>query len=265
MTQEVAIITGAARGIGRAIAQNLAGAGYAVVINDVLSLTDTVNALTRTSAGTKAIAIEGDVLNASIRQKMVEAAQTAGPVAALVNNAFQEVRGSFLDLSDDDWMHTWSATFQSAVRMSRAVLPLMRARNQGSIVNVSSVHAVGAGEYFAPYDTAKAAMNALTRSLALEFGPDGIRVNAVMPGLIITERNRERWETQPDEYQAVQCAYPLRRAGHPEEVADVVGFLVSEAARFVTGAAIPVDGGLLAGLSETTALWMVQNREQHDV
>lgn len=255
MTAEVAIVTGASRGIGRAIAQRFAKDGYNLVINDVRNLADTGHALS--VEGRSVVAVEGDIRDASTLDKMVAAAQNVGPVAILVNNAFQEVRAPFLELSDADWTLTWSVTFQSAVMASRAILPLMCARNRGSIVNVSSIHAVGSGENFSPYDAAKAAMNALTRSLATEFGPKGIRVNAVMPGLVITERNRERWESQPKEYQAVLAAYPLRRAGHPDEVADVVGFLSSDEARFVTGVAIPVDGGLLAGLSETVAIHSV--------
>jgi 3-oxoacyl-[acyl-carrier protein] reductase len=254
MTKGTAVVTGVARGIGRRIAVRLAQEGYTIVGNDLLDMTRTMSECQKNGART--IAIKGDVTKSNTIQKMRNAVHELNlPLEALVNDAYGMVPGEFLKLTDNDWYKTWSSTFMSAVQTCRAFIPIMKLQKHGSIVNISSVNSLGAGQTdLASYDAAKSALNALTRSLAAKFGPFGIRVNAVTPGLILTEQMKNWFSSRKTQYQAACSAYSLRRAGQPEEVAEVVAFLASDAASFVTGALIPVDGGLLAELSETAVL-----------
>lgn len=250
---ECAIITGASRGIGLAIAAGLASDGYSVVLNDVRDLSRAYDVVT--SYGVEATVVQGDITDQNTVDTVVQSAVTNGKrPAVLVNNAFREVRDGFLELEPEDWFTTWNVSFFAVVKLCRAILPYMKKWGSGSIINVSSVHSLASGEGFSPYESAKSAINALTRSLAIEFGPFGIRANSVLPGLIITERNQDHWASHRDEMESVKYSYALRRPGQPEEVAALVSFLASGRASFITGVAIPVDGGLLAGLSEGAAI-----------
>lgn len=257
MDREIAVVTGGARGIGRAISVNLAHEGYTVIAVDIRK------AETHESVGPGVIhMVEADLTTTAGIDAVIHHVDQSGlPVSVLVNSAFREIRRPFTDLTDEDWRDTWNNSFMTAVEATRALIPRLRETGHGSIVNISSVHGLGAGYGVAPYEAAKAALLALTRSLALELGPMGIRVNAVLPGLIITERNYERWHNQPNDLAAVTWTYPLHRAGTPNEVANVVNFLVSEKASFVTGAGYLVDGGMMAALSEATALVIADHTE----
>lgn len=261
MSETIAVVTGAARGIGRAIAEVLARDGYVVVAVDVRDFD--LSAETAAAFNGRSIhPVIGDLTKSDTLQAVLsQIHQLDKPVAVLVNSAFRETRAPFMELTDQDWLDTWSHSFLTAVSMTRTLVPLMKAHGRGSIVNISSVHAMGSGYGVSPYDAAKAALSALTRSLALELGPDGIRVNAVLPGLIITERNHDRWFDHPNDLAAVRWTYPLRRPGTPEEVAEMVAFLASDRASFVTGANVLVDGGMMAALSEATALTIAEKAE----
>jgi len=193
------VISGAASGIGRAIALKLASQGYSLIINDLLDMNSVVTGAK--SFGVSVATVRGDItLPETIDQiaKVLKGQPFA--VSGLVTSVFQSDKGTTVELSDEAWMKTWSAIFFSAVSLCRAIIPFMLERGKGSIVNISSVHAVasGAGD-IGPYDSAKAAVNGFTRSLAVEFGPRGIRANAVMPGMIVVERNAEWWHSHKKE------------------------------------------------------------------
>jgi len=256
----VAIVSGAAHGIGRQIALKLARDGYTLVLNDIDDLGSVIGE-TR-ALGSTAIPVQGDITLPTTIKALTDTIEGLKlPVSGLVNCVYRNDRAPFLDLSDENWLGTWETTFFSAVRTCRAIIPFMLLHRGGSIVNISSVHAVGSGERdFHAYDSAKAALNALTRSLAVEFGPEGIRVNDIMPGMIVVERNEEWWTSHAKEFEASAAAHALKRPGKPEEVAEAVSFLLSDAASFITGASIPVDGGLTAVLSDTTALTLAKAR-----
>jgi len=252
MKKPLSIITGASRGIGYAISEELAKNGYNLILNDILSL-DKV-AFKCENYGAKVFNVQGSITQNEVISSIVNAIDGTEPSIHLVNNAFAEIRKPFLDLSDSDWELTFDNTFFSAVKLARAIIPKMRKLHKGSIVNISSIHSIAAGLDFAPYDCAKSAINALTRAIASEFGKDGIRCNSVSPGLIITERNKDRWYNNPKEFNAVLKSYPLGRSGSVEEVAKAVSFLLSDNSAFITGTNLLVDGGHLSQLPETVLL-----------
>lgn len=252
MSNPLAIITGASRGIGKAISEELAIKGYDLVLNDILSLEEIKR--TCKDYGIDVLSIQGDITDNKVLSKITEAIVGVHSSINLVNNAFAEKRKSFLELSDSDWEFTFNNTFFSSVKIIRAVIPKMREIHKGSIVNISSIHSIAAGLDFSPYDCAKSAMNALTRAIASEFGKDGIRCNSVSPGLIITDRNKDKWFNDSKAFNAVVSSYPLGRPGSSVEIAKAVSFLLSDDATFISGTNLIIDGGHLSQLPETTML-----------
>lgn len=253
MNKGIILITGAARGIGKAIALRMAEEKYDLILNDIIDLEETANLCMSTKV--KIFSVKGDITSENILQKVnKQIIDYNGSLVGLVNNAFSEIRKPFLDLTDDDWQYTINNSFLSAVKASKICLPYMIKRKTGSIVNIGSVHSFASGANFAPYEASKAAMVALTKSLAVEFGKMGIRTNGVAPGLVITERNHDKWLKGGNELEYVNYSYPLHRPGKLSEVANLVKFLISEEASFINGTTIPVDGGMLANLPENVAL-----------
>ncbi len=247
--QRVAIVTGAARGIGAATARRLAADGMAVAVLDLEESTSKATADAITAAGGRAIAVSADVSQADQVTSAVErVAAELGPPTVLVNNA-GVIRDSLLfKMTEDDWDVVLGVHLRGAFLMSRAAQAHMVAERFGRIVNLSSSSALG-NRGQANYSAAKAGMQGLTKTLAIELGQFGVTANAVAPGFIATDMTKataDRIGVGFTEFQqAAASQIPVRRVGQPEDVAHVVSFLASDGAGFVSGQVIYVAGGPL--------------------
>ena len=231
---KVALVTGASRGIGRAIAVELAGAGAEVVVG-YRSGRDEAEAVAAEIGGR---ALEADVSDAGSAAALVEA---AGELDILVNNAGLTRDGLLARMSDDDWRTVIDTNLSSVFYTCRAVARPMMRRRAGSIVNLSSIVGVHGNPGQTNYAASKAGIIGFTKSLARELGSRNVRANVVAPGYITTQLT----DVLPDEAkQAMLTNTPLGRLGDPEDVAGVVRFLCSDEAAFVTGVVLLVDGGL---------------------
>ncbi len=233
----VALVTGASRGIGRAIALALAGAGAEGVVNcreRVRSAEEVADAVR--AKGRRALAIAADVSDARAVEEMVRSAAAAlGPVDLLVNNAGVAIPRDVDELTEEDFDRTLAVNRKGAFLCTRAVLPGMRARRWGRIVNISSGAARGAGVIGVHYNASKAGLEGLTRGYAARLVRDGVTVNAVSPSLIGTEMIGAK----RDDYAK---KVPIGRLGMPDEVAQAVLMVVGNA--YMTGQTVPVNGGL---------------------
>ncbi len=243
---KVAIVTGAGRGIGRAIASDLAGFGASVVIADMdlKSAQKVVREIE--SAGGKAIAVKTDVSDSkSVDQMVRRTIEKFGKIDILVNNAGIMSRCMVMDMKEEELERTLDINLKGVFLCSQAVARHMIERKSGKIVNVgsslssrgSACNLSGGG---ADYCASKAAVQAFTRTLAMELAPCGINVNAVAPGITNTPMHEGLWEGAKMYYEN---SVPLGRMAEPEDIADVVLFLVTDAARYITGQTIHVNGG----------------------
>jgi dihydroanticapsin dehydrogenase len=240
----VAIVTGAASGVGRATAALLRERGARVAAVDIAS------AVHELDDEDDVIAIEGDAALADTAKRAVEAALNRWQrIDILVNNAAQIVWKSIIDTSEEEWDRVMAVNVRSAFLHSRAVLPVMVEQGSGAIVSTASISGLVGLPGQAAYCASKGALVQLTRQLAVEYGPHGIRVNAVAPGAIDTPFLRSFVDAQPNPAEmeaAVTAGHPLGRWATAEEVAAAIVFLASDAAAFVTGTIFPVDGGFTA-------------------
>ena len=240
---KVVIVTGAGTGIGAATAQRFARDGASVVLAG-----RRIEKLQQLASGLepeRVLVRPADVSKEADAAHLVEAAmQKFGRLDVLVNNAGVAVFGGFLELSLDDYRRTMATNVDGVIYCTRAAMPHLL-ESRGSVVNVSSVSGTGGDWGLAYYNASKGALGNLTRSLALEFGGRGVRVNAVNPSLTITDMSQGLVDN-PDMLGKFMDRSPLGRAAMPADVADVIVFLASEDARFVTGVNLPVDGGISA-------------------
>jgi glucose 1-dehydrogenase len=230
----VALITGANSGIGYAIAERLLREGYAVGYATNEREDEDRDAYERLSTLGRVHWVSGDLAEVAVPARLVaETIDALGGVDVLVNNAGLSTAGPALDVTADDFDRTFAVDVRAAFLLSQHAARAMEDAG-GVIVNITSIHEHVPRPGFAVYSAAKAALGMLTRSLALELAPRGIRVNAVAPGLIATERNEEA--------SRLADRVPLGRAGTPEEVAALVAFLCSDEARYISGVSYLLDG-----------------------
>lgn len=243
LTNKVAIVTGASRGIGRAIALRLAQAGATVVVDythNADKAEEVVSSIT--AMGGKAIAIQADMSKITdIRRLFQETMNRFGKLDILVNNAGASLFKPLVETTEEEFDHQFAlnakGTFFALKEAARQI------SDQGRIVNISTGGTVNGGANFAAYVGSKSALEGFGMCLAKELGDRGITVNAVLPGVTETDMNLE---TMPEKArQAMIAQTSLQRLGKPEDIADVVAFLVSDQARWITGRNIPVDGGLI--------------------
>lgn len=244
MSAPVALITGSSRGIGRAVAERLAQDGYAVALNcrretpQALELVDTLR-----RAGARAALYAADVGDFAEVQTMCDAVQRdLGRVDALVNNAGVAQQKLFTDLTAEEWRRMMATDLDGVFYTCRLLLPDMIRRHAGAIVNISSMWGQVGASCEVHYSAAKAAVIGLTRALAKEVGPSGIRVNCVAPGAVMTDMMRG---FDGDALSAIADDTPLCRLGTAQEIADSVAFLLSPQATFITGQVLAVNGGLV--------------------
>ena len=241
----VTVITGAGQGIGRVLAAGFAEAGAKVVVADLNADRAAAVAAEITDAGQVAVAVTVDVSSVDSVAEMARAAEAAfGPVEVLVNNAalFSTLKMQpFEEIPLDVWSKVMAVNVDGPFLCARACLPGMRAGGFGRIVNVSSAAVTMGRPNYLHYTTSKAAVIGMTRSMARELGPDGITVNAVLPGSTQTEVPRET--VTPTSRAAIEAMQCIPRGQRPQDLLGVMLFLASEGAGFITGQSVTVDGG----------------------
>ena len=242
--EKIALVTGSSRGIGRAIAAQLARDGWAVCIN-YLERRDCAEELAArlTAEGCRVMVRQADVADKAAVDAMVHDIQTVfGPVSLLVNNAGIAGQCLFQDVTPELWHRYFGVNIDGAYHTIQAVLPHMLHEHEGCIINISSIWGLRGASCEATYSATKHALIGLTRSLAAELGPTGIRVNCVAPGVIRTDM----LDALPAEALPMLAQEtPMGRLGTPEDIAHAVVFLADEKASFITGQVLTSDGGFL--------------------
>ena len=266
LQDQVAIVTGGGQGIGGATARRLAEEGARVLIADVDVEAANTNVERIRSAGGVAEFILADVSQTEQIQAMVEKAVSQwGKLNILVNNDWggKEPDGSAVTLTETAWDFAMNVMVKSLFLATKYAVPHMEKAGKGSIVNISSVHGLLMAPKKLAYEAAKMAVIGVTRQMACDFGPLGIRVNAVCPGHIVTERMQKRWDKNPSLLEMFKAQYPVRRVGKPEDIANAIRFLCSDEASFITGHALVVDGGVTIQFQEEFGISQAQFYRDH--
>jgi 3-oxoacyl-[acyl-carrier protein] reductase len=247
LSNKVAVVTGSARGIGRAIALKLAEVGADIVVNDIPAAAEALESTANDikALGRKALAVTADVSSAADVNRMIDSAVSSlGRIDILVNNAGVTRDQLIMRMSDEDWDTVLNIDLKSAFLCTRAVLRHMMKQRWGRIVSIASVVGIMGNAGQANYASAKAGIIGLTRSIAKEAGSRGITANAIAPGFIETKMTEQLDEKQR---QALLQRIPLGSIGTPRDVAEAVAFLASEEAKYITGQVLGIDGGMALG------------------
>jgi NAD(P)-dependent dehydrogenase (short-subunit alcohol dehydrogenase family) len=248
LEDKVALVTGGGAGIGRAIAETFAREGASVIVadRDGEAAKEVAQAIVKNNGA--ALAHEVDVTDTpQVKALMAEINRAHGRLDVLVNNAGVGERSDFRHLSDEAWDKVWKTNLDGTVRCAREAFDLLKASGKSSIINLSSIMASKHTRQMAVYSVTKGAVSALSRSLAVEYAPYGIRVNTLLPGYVETALIG-RYLSNPMIAKALLTQTPLRRFGTPQDIANAALFLASDEATYITGAALNVDGGMATTL-----------------
>lgn len=268
LREKVAIIAGAAwGGIGAATAYRFACEGAKVVVNTrrrAEKLAETVARIV--DAGGEAVAVMGDVADENSWKELVKTAlDRYGKITTLVHNAAHSYTKPAIEFTQEEWNYSLAVTLGGPWLGAKYCIPEMIKAGGGSIVYISTVNATITNPGFGLYGAAKGGLNALTRSVALDYGRKGIRANAIAPGQIVGERGEEHLANDPVEDQACRDCYPIGRYGKPEDIANVALFLASDESSFVTGIVLTADGGLTLQSPEALVRPSFRKRWRNDV
>ena len=244
LEEKIALVTGGGAGIGRAICETFAREGAQVLVADIDgdAAKETAEQIVKANGAASAHTV--DITDtAQVKALMADIKESHGRLDVLVNNAGVGARADFRHLTDAEWEKVWSVNLDGTVKCAREAFDLMRASGKASIVNLSSVMSAKHTRQMAVYSATKGAVSALSRSLAVEYAPYGIRVNTLLPGYVETALIG-RYLKNPGIAKALLTQTPLRRFGRPEDIANAALFLASDEAAYITGAALNVDGGM---------------------
>jgi NAD(P)-dependent dehydrogenase (short-subunit alcohol dehydrogenase family) len=251
LKDQVAIVTGGAKGIGWGIATVFAKEGAKVVVVDWDEPAGEKTAQEINTSGGEALFVKCDVSNEELVKAMVQkTVDHFGGVDVLVNNAGIGVYKPLLETSSEDWERAMGVNLRGVFLCSKFALPHMLSKGKGAIINISSVHSYATVNGVAPYAATKGGVTALTRNMAIDYGP-AVRVNAIAPGWVLTPLIQSIFDSYPDpaqQQQEVERRQVMKRIGRPEDVGHAAAFLASDEASFITGTQLFVDGGLTAQL-----------------
>lgn len=246
-TVKVALVTGASRGIGRAIAIGLAKRGFDVAINDIERQKDALSDVAKeiTALGRRALCVFADVSNkAAVTAMVAQVADEFKHIEVVVNNAGILIAGDVEHLQEDYWDSVLDVNAKGTFLVVQAVLPFMKQQNYGRIVNIASIGGKHGAPEQAHYSASKAAVMGFTRVLAQEVGTFGITANCVCPGIILTDMGRVNLD-DPEIRKSWEDKTAMRKIGDPEDVVGAVAFFASDDAAFITGQSLNVDGGIV--------------------
>ena len=244
LSGRVAVVTGGNGGIGLGMARGMAAAGAAIVVGGRNQQKSAAAVADLVALGAKAVAVEVDVTDeASVAALIRRAAAEWGRLDVLVNNAGMNIRKPLQDLALDEWRQVLDTNLTSAFLASRAAHPIMKAQGGGKIINIGSMMSIFGTAYAPAYAASKGGMVQLTKAMATSWAPDNIQVNAVLPGWIDTELTTNARREVPGLHDSVLARTPVKRWGVGDDLGGIAVFLAGPASDFVTGTAIPVDGG----------------------